>query len=82
MSDDRIATDDTTCLSAILPKNRALSWFKYFSEQIGMSIYTDETGIFYYEKKFVPYYYIKNNLSTLSDTTNWTHDDWKKYFSL
>ena len=83
-NDDRIAVNDATCLSAILSKDQALKWFRYFHDQINLSIYKDRTGIYYVEEKLVPYYYTKDNLHNLGlgDTSFWCHYDWKRFFSM
>jgi hypothetical protein len=80
MSDNRIAVEGTICVGNILTKEQALSWFEYFNKEIDVPIYKDETGISYYERKCVPYHYVKDNLNVLGDTSSWSHDDWKAYF--
>lgn len=81
MEDDRIAAKGTECLSAILPENQALSYFKIFGKE-GLNVHKDKSGLYYYEKKILPYNIIKGNITTFGDTSKWSDDDWEKYYDL
>jgi hypothetical protein len=82
MQDDRIAIKGTECLSAIVPLDQAVNHFKFLNHQIGLTIHRDKTGLYYYEKRLLPYNIIKENMTTFGNTSKWSDNDWQKYFDL
>jgi hypothetical protein len=69
--DNRIATDGIEFLSTILFRNQALQLFNYFSQR-GLTVHEDRTGIFYYEEDTLPYYFVKNRMTTSDDPIKWS----------
>ena len=81
MDDDRIAIKGAECLSAVLPEYHVMHYLRDF-RRLDLPMYKDKTGLYYYEKKLLPYNILKDNLTTFSDTSRWSDNDWAKYYSL
>jgi hypothetical protein len=79
--DDRIAINGAECLSAILFPNEVTECFKEF-QQMGLTIFKDKTGIYYFERDLLPYHFIKEHIVTFDDMSKWRLRDWIKYFDL
>src|SRR5215467_6953174 len=82
MDDGRIAVKGTECLSAILPENQALKYFKFLDKGIGLTVHKDKSGLYYYEKRLPPYNIIKEHMTNFGNMSQWTDTIWTEYFNL
>lgn len=79
--DNRIAAEGADRLSGIILKDKAIKYFKRFQE-LGLNIFKDKSGIYYFEKEILPYHILKRNMTTFKDISRWNVDDWMFYIEI